>query len=179
MNIKELLQVADEQSAIQFNGKINLLSEKNSQLLGSIFIINGEIIHLFYKKRQSQSALENLVFDIVKGHEQIRVVEEPEVVTEKIQTLKLKATELRQFVADFMDQVTKLESLRPPLDVCVLPIAKAIKENAELSSLEFDLISTMTLDVQVESIYKSDLMPYEIDRGLYNLRKKGLLKVYR
>ena len=59
----DLLGLIEEQIAVEFDGKINVLQNSNRQLLGVVYIREGLLIRAEYKTQSAMKALFSIYID--------------------------------------------------------------------------------------------------------------------
>jgi hypothetical protein len=77
----KLLNVIEEQVAVQFTGKVNVLASFNRQFLGQIFFKNGEIFQVTYHGQKGLKAFYQILVDEY-SLQSFEYVVEPELVDE-------------------------------------------------------------------------------------------------
>jgi hypothetical protein len=77
-----ILAAIEEQIAVKFTGKVNILASYNRQFLGHVLFINGELIHVFFNKHMGLKAFYHLLIQEY-SLQSFDYVVEPELVEEK------------------------------------------------------------------------------------------------
>lgn len=173
-----LLNVIDEQSSMGFTGKINILRAKNAQAHAVVHMREGRLVNCRLGARSGEKALLDLVFQDVSNAYELKLVVEPEVVSESECSFDWTVSELKQQSRNVYENYLSTKRLRPPAHLKLLLNADFILEGDQIGADEFDVLSTISDYSKVQDIYDHcALMEYEITRALINLRRKGAIKV--
>ena len=81
----KIISLIEEQLAVGFTGKLNVLSNYNRQYLGHILFKNGDLIQATFNKTDGKKALFQIILEEEVGHK-FNLVLEPELVEEKENT---------------------------------------------------------------------------------------------
>lgn len=173
-----LLAVLDEQSAMGFTGKINVLRRDNAQSHAVILMFEGRIINCAATLRTGEKALLDVVFQDVSNSLALKMVVEPEVVTLDEGSFDWSVEKLKRRARDVYENYLGSKKLRPPGSLKLVLNPNFIVEGQEVAPNEFDVLSAISDYSRVEDIYNHcPLMEYEVTQALVSLRRKGALKV--
>ena len=176
--IDGLLNILEEQSAMGFTGKINVLLQKNSQSYAVVLMHEGKIIHCLGANKSGENALLDLIFQDVSSSHDFKLVVEPEVVTSDEGLFSWSVKELKKKSRNVYENYLANQKLRPPPGLKLVINADFIIYGAEVYQNEFDVLSTISDYSRVQDIYENcALLEYEITQALVALRKKGGIKV--
>jgi hypothetical protein len=174
---KLLFDVIDEQVAVAFTGKINILDVSSSQLYGFIAIYEGEIITVIFKKVGGQKAFYNILIE-ESEQQSFRYVVEPEIVTDQDKNIHYPVSVLKSRAQEVLENYQASKSNKPPQNIKLSIDPEFITSNQEVSGDEYDLLLTISDYNRVEDIYQNcPLLDYEITNALVSLRRKKALKV--
>jgi len=173
-----LLNILDEQSAMGFTGKINILRRDNSQTHAVVLMFEGKIINCQAASRSGEKSLLDVVFRDVSNSMTFKVIVEPEVVTLDDGLFEWSVEELKRRAREVYENYLNSRKLKPPGHLKLVLNADFIIEGATVEPDEFDVLSAISDYSRVQEIYDHcPLMEYEITRALVSLRRKGGLKV--
>ncbi len=179
MNKDHLIYILDEQVSVGFTGRVNILSSPAKQHLGSILIVDGEIIDCEYKKIDSLKAFFNLCVDEFEK-EPLAYIVEPELVELSKKTIHYPYSVLKRKIATVVEGYRESKKHRPPEGLKILLDPAFMSDDKKVTDSEFKLMSTITDYNKVSDIYMNcELLDYEITNCLVSLRKKKALKVIK
>lgn len=168
----ELIPVLDEQAAVGFTGKVNILRSEDRGLEGSIFLSDGQVVNASFKGATGTKAFFNAcveAFDDEFAHDYIV---EPERVSGPFK-IHYPYSVLRRKVSEVISLYKENKGLRPPGELKLLVRASFIEDGEAVSGEEFDLLRTISDFSRVKDIYKNSQLPdYQITNALVSLRKK-------
>lgn len=171
-----LLDILDEQSAINFSGRVNILGGKR-ELLGTISFLNGNLVN---SRRNGSNNLENLfyfAFDDLESSTQNYVVE-PEIITEEDVLFTLTMKKFKKALSTDYSEYQKIKKLRPPKEVKLLPNVEFMDSAKGITPVQFDLLGTISEYSLVSDIYFHSLYsPLNTTKILVSLRKMGAISV--
>ena len=166
----------DDQSVVGFTGYINFLDPSNSQIIGTIFFMNGHILGSKYGSFSSHKGLINLLIKLTES--EYRVVLEPGIIGKTDRKLNLSVKALKKDFESVFAEYLKSKDLKPPKDLTLVVNPQYLKDQKTLTVPEFNLLTTIVDYSKVEDVYKnSQLIDFEITNILVNLRKKEAIKV--
>lgn len=171
------LNVIEEQIAVQFTGKVNILATFNRQFLGHVLFINGEIIQV---KLNNHTGLKAFYQLIIQEHslQSFDYVVEPELVDEKERQIHYPYSVIKNKMSDVLLKYRESLKLRPPENVKILVDVEFIEDTLPVTPEEFDVLLTLTEWNSPFDIYQHcQLLDHEITLALVSLRKKGALKI--
>lgn len=179
MDIKELIELIEEQSIVKFTGKINALDVKNKQLLGEIFMFEGDIINTKYRTFQGLKAFYDLILtDGIEGR--LKFIMEPEVVDPQDKKIHYPLSILKNKLGALYQKVLDSRGRRPPMGLKILINPAFIEMGDQIVEQEYSLLCTLSDYNKVEEVYNhSDLLEFEITNALVSLREKHALKVIK
>lgn len=174
---KLLFDVIDEQAAVAFTGKINILDDSSRQLYGHIALFEGDILTVMFKNIGGQKAFYNI---LVEESEQasFKYVVEPEIVSDQTRNIHYPLSVLKSRSREVLENYQLSKSSKPPHSIKLSIDPAFISAKEEVSGDEYDLLLTISDYNRVEDIYRHcPLLDYEITNALVSLRRKKALKV--
>lgn len=172
-----IIAVIEEQVAVGFTGKINVLARFNRQYLGHILFKNGEIIQTYFQGVQGLKAFYKLAVEEFSLNAFDYVVE-PEVVDEKDRHIHYPYGILKNKMEEVLNLYQSSLKLRPPQGVKILIQSEIIKDQTPVTPEEFEVMSTLSDWNTSDDVYQHcSLLDHEITLALVSLRKKGALKI--
>jgi len=173
----KILGIIEEQLAVQFTGKINILASFNRQYLGHILFKNGEIFQVIFNGHKSLKAFYQLIIQEYSLQSFYYVVE-PEVVEENQRQIHYPYSVIKNKMSDVINQYKEASKYRPPENVKILIEGSFLKEKSEVTPQEFEVLETITEWSKPFDIYQHcDLLDHEVTWALVSLRKKKALKI--
>lgn len=167
-----LIPVLDEQVAVGFTGKVNVLRAEDRGLEGSISLSEGEVVNANFKGASGMKGFFNAcveAFDDEFAHDYIV---EPERISPPFK-IHYPYSVLRRKVAEVIALYKENKHLRPPGELKLLVSASFIEAGGPVNGEEFELLRTISDYSRVKDIYKNSQLPdYQITNGLVSLRKK-------
>ncbi|RLA65065.1 MAG: hypothetical protein DRQ88_02590 [Epsilonproteobacteria bacterium] len=182
MNKEGLLSLIEEQTTISFTGKVNVLSKKNNQYEGVIFLKEGNLVNAEYQGMKGKKALFNLIFDDIDAKTEVNYVVEPEIIEVRPTDFDIEFKVFFDMVKDRYEKIIKVKKFKPPnhLTLAVNPIFISGNEAATVSADEFDVMCAIITAKKVSEVYKwCPLFNYEITKALVSLRSKKAVIVLR
>lgn len=171
------MSVIEEQIAVQFTGKVNVLSTYNRQFLGHLLFKDGEVIQVTFQNHKGLKAFYQLIIQEYSLQNFTYIVE-PEVVDEKERQIHYPFAVIRNKMADVLKLYRESIKLRPPDNVKIVIDAEFLQDSLSVSAHEFDVLDTLTEWNTPADIYQHcPLLDHEITHALVGLRKKGGLKI--
>jgi hypothetical protein len=176
MDLK-ILTTIEEQVAVRFTGKVNILSNFNRQYLGHVLFKDGEVIQVLFEGRQGLKALYHLLIQEY-SLQSYQYVVEPEIVEESERKIHYPYTVLKNKMGQVLKQYRESLKSRPPENVKILINAGFLASAVPVSSNEFKVLDSLTEWSRPGDIYLNcPLLDHEITDALVGLRKKGGLKI--
>ena len=173
----KLMGVIEEQIAVQFTGKVNILSTFNRQFLGHILFKQGDVIQVTFSGHRGLKAFYQLIIQEY-SLQSFDYVVEPELVDEKERQIHYPFAVIKNKMADVLKQYRESLKVRPPENVKILIDSEFIDDTMPVTPEEFDVLQTLTEWNNPFDIYQHcQLMDHEITWALVSLRKKGALKI--
>lgn len=176
MNLK-ILSILDEQVAVAFTGKLNVLSNFNHQFLGHIIFKDGEVIQVRFNGNQGIKALSQLFIQEF-SLQSFQYIVEPEVVEDHERQIHLSFQALKNKMAEVLKLYQLSAKNRPPDNVKIIVDAEFLEDSLAVSAEEFEILATLTEWSNPFDIYQHcSLLDHEITAALVSLRKKSALKI--
>lgn len=176
MDLK-IFETIDEQSIVCFTGKINILNKNTKELVGSIIFTEGNIVNASLGKLQPYKALMNLFIQSFINQD-LQFVVEPELIQTKDKKLDYPISVIKKKAIETIEKYEESIDLRPSDNIQLMIKPEFVKQGADVSSLEYSLLCTMSDYNLVKDIYlNNDMLDHEITAALINLRKKDAIKV--
>lgn len=173
----QLLNTIEEQIAVQFTGKVNVLSNFNRQYLGHLLFKNGEIYQVVFQAQKGLKAFYQLIIQEFSLQSFTYVVE-PEVVEEKERQIHYPYAVIKNKMTDVIKQYRDSLKYRPPENVKILIDSDFMDDTLLVTPQEFDVLETLTEWSSPFDIYQHcPLLDHEITMALVSLRKKSALKI--
>lgn len=171
------METIEEQIAVRFTGKVNVLSTYNRQYLGHLLFKDGEIIQAIFQTHKGLKAFYQLIIQEY-SLQNFQYVVEPEVVEENERQIHYPFAVIRNKLADILKLYRESLKLRPPDSVKVLIDASFMDDTLAVTPHEFEVLDTLTEWNAPNDIYQHcQLLDHEITMALVSLRKKGALKI--
>lgn len=172
-----VLNVIDEQRAVQFTGKVNILASFNRQFLGHILFKDGEMIQVTFNGLKGLKAFYNLMIQEY-SLQSFDLVVEPELVDDKERQIHYPFAVIRNKLTDVIRSHKEALKLRPPENIKIIVDAEFVDDSLPVSSQEYEVLSTLTEWNTPADLYQHcPLLDHEITLSLVSLRKKGALKI--
>lgn len=176
MNLK-ILDVIEEQVAVTFTGRLNVLSTENHQFLGHLLFKDGEIYQATYKGHKSLKAFYQIIITEFE-HNNFDYVVEPEVVSDTERHIHYPYSVLKNKLAEIMKSHKEALKFKPLSNVKIIIDPEFIAGFAPMNGAEFAVLETLTEWSSTDDIYQHcPLQEYEITDALVSLRKKEALKI--
>jgi hypothetical protein len=174
-----LIPILDEQTSVGFTGKVNVLEEKTSKLLGSVYIYEGELYDVEYNEVHGLKAFYNLCIDEFDHAQDLKYIVEPELV-QREQLIKYPFSVLKRKAAEVVTNFKEQRAQRPPKNLKLMIEPSFVDTGEEVTEAEYSLMCTLSDFNLVDDLYKhSPLLDYEITMALVSLRKKNALRVIK
>lgn len=177
MTNSKVMDVIEEQIAVQFTGKVNVLATFNRQFLGHIIFKDGEIYQVTFNKLHGLKAFYALITQeyTLKS---FQYVVEPELVDESERQIHYPFAVIRNKLANVIKQFEESAKLRPPENVKIIIDEEFMEDTLPVSPEEFEVLLALTEWNGPYDIYQNcPLLDHEITMSLVSLRKKGALKI--
>lgn len=172
-----VMAVIEEQIAVQFTGKVNILAAFNRQFLGHILFKSGEVIQVIFQGQRGLKAFYHLIIQEY-SLQSFDYVVEPELVDEKERQIHYPFAVIKNKMADVLKQYRESLKVKPPENVKMLIVAGFIDSNHPVDPHEFSVLETLTEWNTPYDVYQNcQLLDHEITWALVSLRKKGALKI--
>ncbi len=173
----KLIDTIEEQIAVQFTGKVNILSTFNRQYLGHLLFKNGEIYQVVYQQHRALKAFYQLIIQEF-SLQSFNYVVEPEVVDEKERQIHYPYAVMKNKMGDVIKNYQDSLKFRPPENVKILIDVGFIDDTLPVTPQEFEVLEILTEWNSPFDIYQHcQLLDHEITMALVSLRKKSALKI--
>lgn len=173
----KVMGVIEEQIAVGFTGKVNILASFNRQFLGHLLFKNGEIIQVIFHNFKGLKAFYQLMIQEF-SLQSFDYVVEPELVDEKERQIHYPFAVLKNKLAGVIKLYRESLKLRPPENVKILVDPEFIEDTLPVTPAEYDVLSALTEWNNPFDLYQHcGLLDHEITLALVSLRKKGALKI--
>lgn len=173
----KILATIEEQVAVQFTGKVNVLATFNHQYLGHILFKNGEIYQVVFQNLKGLKAFYQLIIQEF-SLQSFNYVVEPEVVEDKERQIHYPYAVIKNKMSDVVKQYRDSLKYRPPENVKILIDSEFLEDTLPVTPQEFDVLETLTEWSSPFDIYQHcPLLDHEITLALVSLRKKNALKI--
>lgn len=174
-----LLDILDEQSAINFSGRVNILGGKR-ELLGTITFLHGNLVNSRRNRRNSLENLNYFAFEDLESTTTQNYVVEPEIITQEDVLFTLTTGKFKKALSDDYSEYQKIKKLRPPKEVKLLPNVEFLESVKGITPMQFDLLSTISEYSLVSDIYLYSIYsPLNTTKILVSLRKMGAISVIK
>ena len=173
------LNTLEDQIAVGFTGRINVLNRSNKQYLGQVLLLEGSLLHIEFQKLKGEKAFYTIY---LKEHENalFSYVVEPELVDGIERSVHFPYSSLKQRLQKIVEDYEIGKQQKPPENLKILINPAFIKEGEQVTHQEYDLLATISDYSLISDIYKNaNLLDYEVTMSLVSLRKKGAFKVIK
>jgi hypothetical protein len=173
----KVFSALEEQSAVRFTGRINVLSSFNHQYLGHALFLQGNLVSMDFQGNRGLKALYQLCLQ-EHALQSFNYVVEPEVVETTERQFSHGIPDLRRMLERAMEDYQSTLKLRPPESVRILVDPDFLEDSLPVTRQEFTVLTTLTQWNKAYDIYQHcPLLDHEITLALVNLRKKSALKI--
>lgn len=173
----KVMGVVEEQVAVMFTGKVNILASFNRQYLGHLLFKNGDIFQVIFHQHKGLKAFYQL---LIQEHslQSFDYVVEPEIVEDKDRQIHYPFAVIKNRLDDILKLHQASLKLRPPESVKILIDAEFMEDTLPVTPQEFEVLQALTEWSSPYDIYQNcQLLDHEITMALVSLRKKGGLKI--
>lgn len=173
----KIINLIEEQIAVGFTGKLNLLSNFNRQYLGHILFKNGELVQSSFNKSLGLKAFFKIILEESFGNK-FNLVLEPELVDDKERMIHHPFPTLKKKFSDLIKEHNDSLKYRPPENIKILIDPEFIEDSLPVSQEEFEVLKALTEWSSPKDLYEHcPLLEHEITMALVSLRKKEGLKI--
>src|SRR5690606_2361751 len=123
----KVMAVIEEQIAVEFTGKVNILSKYNRQFLGHILFKNGEVIQVTFNGHRSLKAFYQLIIQEF-SLQTFDYVVEPELVEESERQIHYPFSVVKNKMADVFKKYRESLKMKPPENVKILIDAEFVED---------------------------------------------------
>ncbi len=171
-----LFRCLDEQAAVNFTGKVNVLEASDKRLLGVVTLKDGAIHGCSFQGILGLKAFHALLIREASGG--LSYVVEPEIVADEGRNIPLPLRILKERAAMALERWNKVAQAKPPSGLKLLVKPEFLEAQSDVSVPEFHVLCALAEWGVVEDLYKNcPLLEYEITEALVGLRKKDALQV--
>lgn len=173
----KVLSIFEEQVAVGFTGKLNVLSTFNHQFLGHVLFQNGQVVQAKLDDYTGMKALYHLLLQeaALQSHQ---YVIEPEVVEEREDFFQTPFPILKSQLIEWVKLHHETLKHRPPENVKILIDADFLEDTLPVTPSEFEVLASLTEWNRPYDIYQHcSLLDHEITTALVSLRKKSALRI--
>lgn len=173
----KILETIEEQIAVQFTGKVNVLSTFNRQYLGHLLFKDGELFQVVFHNQRGLKAFYQLIIQEFTLHS-FNYVVEPEVVSLTERQIHYPYTVMKNKMTEVIKLYRDSLKFRPPENVKILIDAEFMDDTLGVTPDEFVVLEVLTEWNKPFDIYQHcSLLDHEITMALVSLRKKNALKI--
>lgn len=179
MSEEGFFQVLDDQNAVGFTGKVNILDRNNSAHLGAVEFKEGDVENASFEGATGLKGFYAACVADFDGDRELKYIVEPEFITAS-RRIHFPYSVLKKKAGQVVTLYKESRRLRPPGDLKLLLNPGFVEAGPEVSGDEFDLMVAIADHNKVEDIYKnSELLDYQITNALVSLRKKKAMTVVK
>jgi len=173
----KLLATIEEQIAVNFTGKVNVLSLFSHQYLGHILFKNGEIFQVVFQQQKGLKAFYQLLIQEFSLQKMSYIVE-PEIVDDSERKIHYPYATIKNKMNDILKLYRDSLKHKPPSSVKILVDSEFMEDTLPVTADEFKVLETLTEWSNPDDIYQHcPLLDHEITIALVSLRKKSALKI--
>lgn len=173
----KILATIEEQIAVQFTGKVNVLASFNHQYLGHVLFKNGEIYQVIFQNLKGLKAFYQLIIQEF-SLQSFNYVVEPEIVEDKERQIHYPFAVIKNKMSDVVKQYRDSLKYRPPENVKIIIDSEFLEDTLPVTPQEFTVLECLTEWNNPYDIYQHcQLLDHEITWALVSLRKKNALKI--
>ncbi len=173
----KIINIVEEQIAVQFTGKINILSSFNRQYLGHILFKSGELFQVVFQQAKGLKAFYQLLIQEYALNS-FNYVIEPEVVEDAERQIHYPYAVIKSKMGNVVKQYQESLKSRPPENVKIIIDAEFMDDIMPVTPQEYEVLEALTEWNSPFDIYQHcDLLDHEITMALVSLRKKNALKI--
>lgn len=173
----KILETIEEQIAVQFTGKVNVLSSINRQYLGHLLFKNGELYQVVFQTHRGLKAFYQLIIQEFTL-QSFNYVVEPEVVEDKERQIHYPFVVIKNKMSEVIKNYRDSLKFRPPENVKIIIDSEFMDDMLPVTPNEFVVLEVLTEWNTPYDIYQHcSLLDHEITMALVSLRKKSALKI--
>lgn len=173
----KIVAAIEEQIAVQFTGKLNILSKYNRQYLGHLTFEAGEIVKVSFQMQKGMKAFFQIIIQEFSLNSFVYVVE-PEIVDSADRDVFVPYALLKDKLEEVLKLYQDSVKLRPPDNVKIIINPEFMAASQSISREEFEVLLTLTEWTTPFDVYQQcTLLDHEITFALVELRKKKALKI--
>lgn len=170
-------RVLDEQTAVAFTGRVNILERTTRQTLGVIVLREGQIYRATYRGGKGLKAFYNIVLEGFQLVPQDFIIE-PEIIAESERQIHFPYTVLKSRTEEVLERFQLVAGLRPPEHLKLVTREEFLESDSEVTENEFLVLCTLSEWSLVRDLYANcQRLDFEITEALVSLRKKNALSV--
>ena len=176
----DLLKTLEEQSIINFTGRLNILLAGKRQFLGAIYIKEGRIVHCEYAGEAGAKSLFNLSFEFLDSVRDFEFLLEPEIIEDQSQSMNFTYEGFYEDLKTGYEKYRESKKFKPPGHIKLVINGPFIAEGPAIDEREFEVLSVTSDYSKVDDIYKNcNMNEYEITTSLVSLKKKGAFRILK
>lgn len=174
---ESLIPILEEQNAVGFTGRVNVLNSETKQLLGEVIIGDGQVIFCKYGNVEALKAFFNLCVDEYEGSKFTYIIE-PELFDLSKRNIHYPYGVLKRKISEVIEKYTASKESKPPANLKILVKPDFVDNGESVTGEEYELLCTLSDYNLVSDVYNNcQLIDYEITNALVSLRKKNALTV--
>ena len=176
-SMSKIMNLIEDQVVFKFTGKLNILSEGNSQILGAIYFNEGNVFHAQFKSSKGIKALYHIVVT-EQSAGALKYMLEPEIVDTIPANIAYDFDATKSKLTKLYQVYESSKSLRPPdyLELRLNP--EFFGNGTRISQDEFDVMISMCDYSRVKDIYDHcPLLDHEVTAALVEMKKKSAIMV--
>ena len=124
----KVLNTIEEQVAVQFTGKVNVLASFNRQFFGHILFKNGDLIQVVFNGQTGLKAFYHLILQEY-SLQSFDYIVEPELVEEKDRKIHHPYAVMKNKLANIIEEYKTSLKLRPPDNRRILIDSEFLEDN--------------------------------------------------
>jgi hypothetical protein len=176
LNMK-LFATLDEQTMVNFTGKINVLDQATREMIGVVILKEGEIYRCKYRGVDGLKAFYNIIIESSENVIQDYIVE-PEIISDDQKQIHYPYSVLKNKASEIFKRYSEVSHLKPPAHIKLIPKAEFLESKKDVDEAEFQVLCTLAEWSQVRDLYvHCPLLDFEITESLVSLRRKEALTV--
>lgn len=173
----KILPILEEQVAVEFTGKVNILSNFNRQYLGHFVFKDGELIQVYFQQMTGLKAFYHVILQEY-SLKSFNYIVEPEIVDDKERKIHYPFGVIKNKMMEVIKKYSESLKYRPPENVKIHINPHFLNQDEQVTNQEFEVLKTIADWTRPYDIYQHcDLLDHEITWCLVGLRKKGALKI--
>lgn len=172
-----ILDILEEQNSFAFTGMV-VAKEKLSDLeTAKLWFKDGQIIEIETQKRSGLNALYEIFFQEFLGVRfDYQLITNAEITVKQV--IYFPLAQIKIFLNTIVDDLEDHDEFSPDRNLEIRLKSDFIVDGAEVTELEYQVMELIAKYESVDDIYdKTNLLGFEVTKGLISLRKKEALVV--